>query len=60
MSIDIHVKSKELLEKLANAVHDRDPQNSLSMFSFKTSDLIIVENWLVETASEIVKSMGEY
>lgn len=60
MTVDINVKSMQLLEKLANAIYDREPKNSTNMFHFKTSDIGIVEDWLRETIGEVLKSMGEY
>lgn len=59
MSLDLNVKSAQLLEKLANAFYDREPNNP-TPFSFKSSDVILVETWLRETMNEILKEMASY
>jgi len=52
MPIDLHVKSQQLLETLANSIHDRDPKN-LSPFSFNIAEIHVAENWLRVFAKEI-------
>jgi hypothetical protein len=47
MCIDLYQKSTELLEKLANSIYDRDPQNP-NPFFFNMAEIHIVEKWLSE------------
>ena len=47
MSIDLYQKSSELLERLANSILDRDPQNP-NPFCFNVAEVHIVEEWLKE------------
>jgi hypothetical protein len=54
MSIDIHVKSHQLLEMLANSVHDRDPK-STNYFFFNIADIHAAERWLIDFIEEIKK-----
>ena len=51
MNIDIHAKSADLLEQLANSVYDRDPKNPEPLF-FSITEIHIVEKWLKETIKE--------
>lgn len=50
MTIDIYQKSSELLEKLANSIYDRDPNNPKPFF-FSLNEVHIVEKWLNELLS---------
>ncbi len=52
MQIDLHFKSQQLLEALANSIHDRDRGNS-NPFCFNLSEVHVVERWLQEFISEI-------
>jgi len=45
MDIDIYAKSVQLLERVANSVHDRDPKNP-NLLTFSLSEIHIVEEWL--------------
>lgn len=45
MEFDIHSKSSELLERLANSIYDRDPSNP-NPLCFSTKEIHIVEHWL--------------
>jgi hypothetical protein len=54
MDIDIHAKSLELLEALANSVHDRDLK-SLNPFFFNISDTHVAEKWLKEFIKDFHK-----
>jgi len=47
MSIDYYAKSVELLEKIANSVHDRDLKNP-NLLCFSSSEVQLVEQWLKE------------
>lgn len=53
MTIDIYQKSAELLEKLANSIYDRDPNNPKPFF-FSLNEVHIVEKWLNELLNEEV------
>ena len=52
MTIDIHAKSVQLLERVANSVHDRDPKNP-NLLTFSLSEIHIVEEWLKELLKEL-------
>ena len=52
MSIDLHAKSQELLETLANSIHDREPKTS-NPFVFNIAELHAAERWLTEFIKEI-------
>jgi hypothetical protein len=52
--MDLHAKSQQLLEALANSVHDRDPK-STEPFFFNISDVHVAEQWLTEFIKEVQK-----
>lgn len=52
MSIDIYAKSEQLLSKLANSIYERDTKNP-TLICFTTSEMHIVEKWLLELLKEI-------
>jgi hypothetical protein len=54
MTVDLHAKSHDLLETLANSIHDRDPK-SLTPFFFNVTEIHIAEKWLSEFIKEIKK-----
>lgn len=54
MYIDLHAKSQQLLETLANSVHDRDPKN-LNPFFFSIAEIQVAERWLKDFMDEIIK-----
>lgn len=61
MNFDINVKSAQLLEKLANSIHDRDKDNLLKQhFTFSITEIQIVEKWLLDVLSEYKKSISDY
>lgn len=61
MNFDINVKSAQLLEKLANSIHDRDKDNLLKQhFTFSIAEIQIVEKWLIDTLTEYKKSISDY
>ena len=47
MTFDIHEKSAQILEKLANSIYDREPNNPNPLF-FSNKEMIIVDNWIRE------------
>jgi len=53
--MDFYFKSQNLLETLANSIHDRDPKN-LNPFFFNIAELQIAEKWLLDFAKECKKS----
>lgn len=57
MTIDISAKSVQILEKLANSLHERD--GSMKNFCFTTHEVRIVEDWLREQLGSVIKSMSE-
>ena len=50
--MDLHIKSQELLETLANSIHDRDPKNP-NPFFFNIAEIQAAEKWLSEFIKEI-------
>ena len=55
--MDIHAKSQQLLESLANSMLDRNPDQPV-MFSSRESH--VVEQFLLEYAREFLREMGCY
>ncbi len=51
MEIDLHSKAVQLLEKIANSVHEREPKNP-NLLCFSTTEVQVVENWLQEFVEE--------
>ena len=49
---DLHAKAIELLEKIANSVHERDPKNPNLLF-FSGSEVELVRDWLKEFSDAI-------
>lgn len=56
MSIDLYAKSQQLLETLANSVHDRDPKN-LTPFFFNIAEIHVAELWLKDFMDEIKRDL---
>ncbi len=54
MEIDLHAKSQQLLETLANSIHDREPK-STNPFFFNIAEIQAAEKWLEEFIKEIKK-----
>lgn len=54
MSIDFYSKSQQLLESLANSIHDRE-KNTLNTFFFNSAELHLTEKWLREFIKEAEK-----
>ncbi len=43
--MDLHAKARELLEKIANSVHERDTKNA-SLLCFSSKEVELVQQWL--------------
>lgn len=52
MSIDLYAKSQQLLESLANSIHDREPK-TLEPFCFSMQEIYLTERWLKGLMQEI-------
>lgn len=52
MSIDLYAKAVNLLEQVANSVHERDPKNP-NLLCFSTNEVQVVEDWLKEFLKEV-------
>lgn len=52
MNIDIYAKSVQLLERVANSVHERDPKNA-NLLCFSTNEVQVVEEWINELLNEL-------
>lgn len=55
--MDLHVKSQQLLESLANSILDRTPDKPVF---FTTQDAQLVERFLLDYAREVLKNAGAY
>lgn len=51
MNIDLYAKATQLLERIANSVHERSPENQNLLF-FNINEVKLVEEWLKEFHSE--------
>jgi hypothetical protein len=51
MELDLYSKAMQLLEKIANSVHERDPKNP-NLMCFSTTEVQLVEQWLKEFMNE--------
>ncbi len=51
MELDLHSKAMQLLEKIANSVHERDPKNP-NLMCFSITEVQLVEQWLKEFMNE--------
>lgn len=52
MSIDLYVKSQQLLEALANSIHDRDVKVP-NPFCFNINEIHVTEKWLTQFIKEV-------
>lgn len=52
MEMDLHAKSQQLLEALANSVHDREPK-STNPFFFNIAEIHVAEQWLRDFIKEL-------
>jgi len=50
--LDLHLKAVDLLEKIANSVHDRC-QNSTNLLCFSANEVELVEQWLINFTEDI-------
>ena len=51
MQLDLHLRSQNLLEQLANSIHDRNPDDK--QFCFNIAELHIVEQWIKDIMFEM-------
>lgn len=51
MTIDVYAKAVQLLERIANSVHERETNPDL--FCFNASEVQIVEVWILELLEEL-------
>ena len=51
MDIDIYAKSVQLLEQIANSIHDE--QTNINLFTFNINEIHIVEDWIRELIKEL-------
>ena len=54
MAIDLYAKAVQLLERVANSVHERDPKNP-NLLCFSTIEVQVVEEWLKEFVQDTQK-----
>ncbi len=54
MVIDLYSKAAELLARIANSVHERDPKNANLLF-FSSTEVEIVKEWLRDFIDETTK-----
>lgn len=59
MKIDYHAKAIELLENIANSVHERDPKNP-NPLCFTTTEINLVRLWLMHFEGECVGDFVEF
>ena len=52
MNIDLHAKAVQLLEKVANSVHERENANLLC---FSINEIQLVKKWLEDFVEEAQK-----
>ena len=52
MAIDIYAKSVQLLERVANSLHEREPKNPNLLF-FSGNEVQVVEEWMRELLMEL-------
>jgi hypothetical protein len=51
MQIDLYAKAVQLLEKVANSVHERDLKNP-NLLCFSSSEVNLVQQWLGDFVKE--------
>ena len=52
MRLDLNAKSQQLLETLANSIHDRDPKNP-NPFFFSINEIHVAHRWLEEFVRDL-------
>lgn len=55
--MELHEKSQQLLETLANSILDRDPKSHTPFF-FNKPDIQVTEQWLKQFIKEIKNDCG--
>lgn len=55
--MDVHAKSQQLLESLANSMLDRNPSKPVL---FTTHEAHVIEKFLLDYAREILRDAGAY
>ena len=58
MTFDIHAKSQQLLEQVANSMHDRAPEEEHTTFT--TREIHVVETFLRQFGKELLEQLGQY
>ena len=58
MTFDIHAKSQQLLEQVANSMYDRAPEEEHTTFT--TREIHVVETFLRQFRKELLGQLGEY
>ena len=54
MFIDVQDKAMDLLETLANAIHDRETINT-NPFCFNINEIVVAKKWLSDFIEEVKK-----
>jgi len=52
LDVDVYAKSVQLLERVANSVHERDIKNPY-LLCFSSAEVQVVESWLTELLEEL-------
>lgn len=60
MALDIHAKSSDLLERLANSIYDREKEGNIlkEHFTFSSTEMRIVESWILDLLQEFKQAMA--
>lgn len=58
MLFDLHAKSQQLLEQVANSMYDRSPLDDHTTFTIK--EIHVVETFLRQFGKELLGKLGEY
>ncbi len=58
MTIDVYSKSVQLLERIANSIHERDQSITMNLINnnslcFSKKEVAVVEQWLEELLIEL-------
>jgi hypothetical protein len=59
MSIDLHLKAQDLLETLANSIHDREPKIG-NPFFFTIHEINKAHEWLDKFVEELSDRIPPY
>lgn len=51
MGLDLYTKAVQLLEKIANSVHEREPKNA-NLLCFSSNEVQLVQQWLGDFIKE--------